>query len=145
LAAFSLLQSISAGFLIRERIVEVCVRLASRLVAGANGGRGRVRGLFVSGLSGCVPRPVQRPQIVGDDFRRAPLSAILGNPIADLQPAIHGNQAAFVQIVGRELRGMPPGDDVDEVCLLLACLIPGHRPVDGDAERSHGHAARGIP
>src|SRR5690606_28860645 len=75
--------------------------------------------------------PVQEAHLVGHDLSRlAPLALVLVG--ADLQPALDGHQRPLARVLSHDLSQTAPGDDVDEVGLLLAVLGVG--PVHGQGE-----------
>ena len=79
----------------------------------------------------------------------ATVVAVLVLPVPDLQAALHHGHAALGEVLADELRGAAPGDDVDEIRLLLAALGL-EVPVHGQGEGRHrspaaGAAQLGIP
>src|SRR5699024_5662994 len=76
----------------------------------------------------------------------AALIAVFVGPGADLQPSADHGHAALGEVAGDKFRGIAPGDNVDEVGLLLAGLAVGAEvPVHRQREGRHGDAAAGPP
>src|SRR5204862_4132741 len=71
-----------------------------------------------------VSRFVQRADVVGDDLRRLALLALVRHVAADLELALHRDEAALLQVVRRELRRLAPCYDVDKVRFLRLAGLP---------------------
>src|SRR5687768_6654287 len=100
--------------LVRERIGEL------RVVGWLRSAHSRMRRDAVHARAlplAVLARAIQAAQVVGDDFGRLTLGAVLGGPGADLQASVHGDEAALAQIVGGEFGLLPPRHDVDPVRL----------------------------
>ena len=60
--------------------------------------------------------------VVGDDFSTSALTAVAVGPVADLQSALHHGHAALGEVLADKLGSVAPGNNVDEIGLLLAAL-----------------------
>src|SRR5699024_1972601 len=93
-----------------------------------------------------VALAVAEVDAIRHDLGAAALIAVFVGPGADLQPSADHGHAALGEVAGDKFRGIAPGDNVDEVGLLLAGLAVGAEvPVHRQREGRHGDAAAGPP
>ena len=91
-----------------------------------------------------VALAVAEIDVVGLNLRAAAVVALPVLPVPNLQPALHHSHAALGEVLADKLRGLTPGDNVDEVGLLLAALTL-EITVDGQGEGRDGNAVLGPP
>ena len=60
--------------------------------------------------------------VIGQDFSRTPLVALLVCPVTELEPAFHHGHASLGKVFRYELGGMAPGHDVDKIGFFLPIL-----------------------
>ena len=82
--------------------------------------------------------------VVGDDLDGLALGAVLGVPLAPGELALDAHRAALGEVLRAVLRGAAPDGDVEVVRRVLPFLAALDAIVDGDAERGHRGAGRGV-
>src|SRR5262249_8453978 len=126
-----------------ERNVVVCAAGAEVRVLGLRS-RARRHELVLPALG--VAAAAEELNAVCDDLARLALRAVLGAPLAPLEPAVDGDRAALRQVLRAALALVAPDGDVEVVRLLgpLAGRAVLAARVDGEPKAADGGAARRV-
>src|SRR5689334_22871581 len=79
----------------------------------ASGRRGAARIAVRSGFR--IGTAIQTLNVIGHDLHDTALAPVLRDPGTGLQAAVYGDQTPFGQVVGSELGGPPPRDNIEEI------------------------------
>src|ERR1044072_7516159 len=128
-----------------ERDVVVGRRRAGEGLVGLGLDLGRLAEAATAGLAAVAARPEELDG-VGHDLDPGALAAVLGLPLAPLEPAVDGDGAALGEVLGAVLALRAPDLDVEVVGLLgplaarLGLVAAGHGPPEPASRRGCGAA-----
>ena len=77
---------------------------------------------------------VRKVHVVRNNLRRAAFVAVLIRPVTHLQTAFHEGLAAFGEVPGNELTGLPPCHYINEIRLAFAAGLILEIPLDCEGE-----------